>query len=329
MQTGQTKSTVQASGRPSPSRFPGTRTGLVVQSAFLALIVTTPAQAHTDGAPLEPHDFWTTWSLQPSVILPLTAAVVLYARGVHLAWRKAGAGRGVRRWQAAAFCGGVIALMFALIWPLDALGESLFAAHMGQHIALMGVAAPLIVLAHPIAVMMRALPRRWQRRLARLAASSTWRRGWRFSTATSFATVVQLTVFLFWHVPSAIAVSLENDLVHTLMHSSLFASASLFWTSIVDRKQSGSGILALVVTFKFSLIVGALIAFSPLAFYASYATRPLAWGLTLLEDQQLAGLLMMTAGSMMYIVAAVILIGVWLNTLEGPNRANGQNKGIT
>ncbi|KZY52481.1 MULTISPECIES: cytochrome c oxidase assembly protein [Sulfitobacter] len=298
---------------PSPSQR-----WLILSVSIVVALTATSLRAHTDGAPLEPHDFWTTWSLPPSVILPLASVVALYSRGVLLAWTKAGLGRGVRTWQTGSFCIGILALIAALVWPLDALGESLFAAHMGQHIVLMGLAAPFLVLGHPVPTMMRTLPRTWQRGLASLASSEAWRTGWNWLTATSIASLQQLVVFILWHAPPAIAVSLENDLVHSIMHGSIFASALVFWTAITRKHSSGpgAGVLGLLITFKFSLITGALLAFAPEAFYTSYGIRSMAWGLSPLEDQQLAGLLMMTVGSMMYVVATVILVGVWLGVSE-------------
>ena len=285
-----------------------------------------PLQAHTDGTPLAPHALWTAWSLQPSVILPVAIAVAVYTRGVHLAWKKAGRNRGVPVWRVCSFFLGIMGLIAALVWPLDALGENLFAAHMGQHIVLMGLAAPFLVLGLPIPTTMRALPRSWQRKLALLAASNSWRRSWSWATAISVATVLQLVVFLIWHIPSAIALSLNDGVVHSTMHASLFVSALLFWTAICQMRgqEFGAGMIALVITFKFSLIVGALLAFAPTAFYASYGARPAAWGFSLLEDQQLAGLLMMTAGAMMYLMAMVALVAVWFGKMEKTHPANGR-----
>lgn len=290
----------------------------VLSLTIAVLITASPLRAHTDGTSLEPHDFWTAWSLRPSVLLPLVFAVALYARGVHLAWKKAGRDRGVRTWQACSFFLGLLALIAALVWPLDALGESLFAAHMGQHIVLMGLAAPLLVLGLPAPTAMRAMSKSWQRNLASLAASSSWRRGWSWLSGIVVATVLQLVIFLSWHMPSAIALSLENEVIHSMMHGSLFGSALLFWTAVARWRGAGFGarFFALVVNLKFSLIIGSLLVFSPTAFYASYGSRGAAWGASLLEDQQLAGALMMTAGSMMYLLAAIILSAAWLNKLE-------------
>lgn len=296
----------------------------------MVFVAAPPLFAHSDGAPLMPHDFWTTWSVEPSVVLPIAIVVVTYARGVRLAWRKAGRGRGVRLWQAGLFAGGMSALIAALIWPLDALGESLFAAHMVQHMVLMGVAAPLIILGQPGPTMMRALPTHWQRGLASLVNSAPWKRGWGWLTAIGTATVLQVVVFLIWHAPASIALSLENHLVHWSMHCSLFACAILFWTAIIRLRGAtfGAEIAALVVTFKFSLIVGALIGFAPRTLYDSYGTRAAVWGYSLLEDQQMAGILMMTAGAMMYLLATVILIAAWLVAMESTPPSNERRRRV-
>ena len=74
-----------------------------------------------------------------------------------------------------------------------------------------------------------------------------------------------------WHIPAAIALSLENDFVHWLMHGSMLTAGLLFWTAILRMRSDefGSAILALFVNFKFSLGLGALLAFSSRAFYES------------------------------------------------------------
>lgn len=287
--------------------------------AIVAAFAGTPLCAHTGGQPPRPGELWTAWSLQPEVVLPLVLAAAVYARGVQLAWRKAGRDRGIRTWRAAAFFGGLLALVAALVAPLDALGESLFSAHMGQHILLMGVAAPLLVLGEPVPAALRTVPRHWQRRLAALAAAPAWRAGWAWLASALVAALLQTILFLVWHAPPAIALSLRSEVVHALMHGSLLGGALLFWTAVVRLRGAGFGaaLLGLLLTFKVSLILGALLAFAPRGFYPAYDGRSEAWGLTLLEDQQLAGLLMMSVGSMMYVAAALVLVAVRLNEPEG------------
>ena len=272
------------------------------------------AAAHADGIP-GPDEFWVAWTLDPLVILPVAVVAALYAWGIRLTWSRAGRGRGVSTWRAAAFLGGILALIAALIWPLDAMGESLFAAHMAQHIVLMGVAAPLLVLGLPLPTILRTVPRSWQRRLAIIAAWRPWRTAREFLTTILIAAALQLAVFLVWHIPSAIALALRSDAVHAVMHGSLFASALLFWSAMA-RTGFASGMVALVVTFKIALLLGGLLTFAPNAFYVAYGDRGAAWGFSLLDDQQLAGLLMMIAGAGMYLKAAVIWMAAWLVSLE-------------
>ena len=221
-------------------------------------------------------------------------------------------------WRAVLFALGLMALWAALIWPLDAMGESLFSAHMAQHIVLMGLAAPLLVLGLPLPTMMRALPRGWQRGLALCVHWKPWRRAWQALTRVEVATVLQLLVFTFWHIPAAIALSLEDEVVHSIMHGSIFGSGLLFWTAVLRMRSGevGVSVFALFVNFKLSLIVGALLAFSPRAFYVSYADRALPWGVALLEDQQLAGLLMMIVQPMMYLAAMVLLAAACFRAME-------------
>jgi sugar transferase EpsL len=96
------------------------------------------------AGPLAPYDLWSAWTWEPLVLFSLLLPAWLYMRGVRRLWCSAGPGRGIARWQAAAFAGGWLALFVALVSPLDQLGTVLFAAHMVQHEMLMLIAAPLL-----------------------------------------------------------------------------------------------------------------------------------------------------------------------------------------
>ena len=278
---------------------------------------TNLAVAHTDGRPPGPHDIWTAWNLDPLVIAPMVIAIVLYARGVWQGWSRAGLGRGVTIGQTIAFAGGIIALTFALVWPLDSLGDSLFAGHMAQHIILMGVAAPLLVYGAPLPTMIRSLPRPLQRFCAALVGKEAWRTAWNCLTSLLFATVLQQVVLWFWHFPSAIAASLTSDAVHALMHGSLFVAGLLFWSAIARHGDCDLWpVAALLASGKLFLIFGALLAFSNSAFYSAYGDCPQSWGYSLLEDQQLAGALMMVPGAMMFLMLPLIYIALYLLRLD-------------
>lgn len=316
----------RVAGRPN-----GASPGVLLCMTGLLLIGATASLAHGGGIPALSADTWPMWSLQPSVILPLGLAAALYARGVQLAWTRAGRDRGIRTWQAVCFAAGIAALLASLVSPLDALGESLFAAHMAQHVLLMGVAAPLLVLGRPLMAIIRALPRSWQRRLGALVQNTAWRRSLKHLTASSLATVLMLGVFLIWHAPSALGLALESEPVHVAMHGSILAAALPFWTMIARSRTGAIGrrIVALFICFKFSLILGALLTFSGRALYPIYGTRPGAWGMSLIEDQQLGGVFMMTVAAMMYPLAALIIVAKWFAAMEPTGAHSACGTGVT
>ena len=255
----------------------------------------------------------------------MAVATVLYVSGVRRGWSRAGFGRGVTIGQTVAFTGGMIALTVSLVWPLDAFGDSLFAGHMVQHIVLMGVAAPLFVYGAPLPTMIRSLPRPLQRFSALIIRQRGWRAAWRWLSSPLFATVLQQIVLWFWHIPSAIAASLTSDAVHALMHSSLLGAGLLFWSAIARHGDRDLWpVAALLASGKLFLLFGALLAFSNTAFYSAYGDRPQSWGYSLLEDQQLAGVLMMVPGAMMFLLLPLIYIALWLVRL---NRSQEQMTG--
>ena len=98
---------------------------------------------------MTPHDVWRAWDLQPLLLLVLAAAGLTYRRGVQALWGPGGGARRVARgispWRVAAFAGGLLALVAALVSPLDRISEELLSAHMVQHLLLILGAAPLLV----------------------------------------------------------------------------------------------------------------------------------------------------------------------------------------
>src|SRR2546426_2214594 len=101
---------------------------------------------------------WRSWSFEPGVVLALAALASIYAFGVLRLWRTAGVGSGISRSQAWAFACGWIALVVALVSPLDGLSDALLSAHMVQHELLIVVAAPLMVLGAPAIALTWILP---------------------------------------------------------------------------------------------------------------------------------------------------------------------------
>jgi putative membrane protein len=235
------------------------------------------------------------------VLIGVGLAAVAYARGVRELWRRAGPGRSVSRAQAGLFYLGLLTIVLALASPLDWIAHQLFAAHMVQHLLLMLVAAPLLVLGAPLLPLLFALPapaRSRSRALARLGR-----------TPLAIAFVLHSLALWLWHIPSLYDAALAVDWLHVLEHVSFVGTAVLFWWATLRSGRVGYGVAVLFV-FALALestILGALLTFSRGPWYASHLTTTLAWGLSPLEDQQLAGLIMWIPGGLVYLVSALAL----------------------
>src|SRR5438067_12523651 len=105
---------------------------------------------------LEPSEVIRWWWWEPVTIALLAISAILYIVGCARIWHS------IRKWQAIAFAAGWVALVIALLSPLDTLGGILFSAHMAQHEMLMIVAAPLLVIGRPLVAFHWALPPRWR-----------------------------------------------------------------------------------------------------------------------------------------------------------------------
>jgi putative membrane protein len=274
-----------------------------------------------------PGELWRSWTLDAWIVLPVIVSSALYAVGVRRLWRASAAGRGVRRTDAAAFAAGTFFLAVALISPLDALGGALFSAHMLQHVLLMLVAAPLLVLGRPLVAFVWALPRGWRPRVGAAFHTPGVRASWHAVTHPISAWLLHAAAIWVWHAPGLYQATLGNELVHFLQHASFFGTALLFWWAALEmgrrtQARHGFGVLYIFTTAVHSSILGALLTFSLLLWYPIYATRTEVWGFTALEDQQLGGLIMWVPAGVVYVVATLALVAAWLAAAEQRARSH-------
>lgn len=279
----------------------------------LALLTAAGAMAH-DGAPLKPHDWWTAWSLDPGIALPLALTAALYLRGASEA-------HGVSRTQQICFWSGWSLLVLALLSPLHPLGEALFSAHMLQHEVLMVAAAPLLALSRPQVALLWGVPFRWRRALGQWSKGKAVQYVWRFATHPMTAWWLHAAVLWIWHIPRLFQGTLANDWIHAAQHVSFLGSALLFWWSLSYARgpaNYGASVLYLFTTAVHTSILGALLTFSTRVWYPAYLTTTGAWGLTALEDQQAGGLIMWIPAGMIYLIAGLGLFAAWLRESDQP-----------
>jgi putative membrane protein len=288
------------------------------------LILAGPAQAHAPAAADHAHPAW-AWNFDALVLVPALTLGLLYALGIARLWGRAGVGRGVPVWRAACCAAGVAALGGALVTPLDAAADLSFALHMTQHMLLIVVAAPLLALANVGVVTLSGLPGEVRAPLGRVIASGALRRlrGWLF--AVPVTTAVHGLVVWLWHAPAFYEGALADPFVHYLEHLTMLGSGIMFWWSVTTAwwrapLGHGAGVGALFLTMLHSGMLGILITLAPVPLYASSAAAAPLASLTPLEDQQVAGIVML-AGGFAYLAAGLVLLASWLNpAADAPDR---------
>lgn len=175
-------------------------------------------------------------------------------------------------------------------------------SHMLQHIVLMNLLVPAVVF---LLVGYRSEP-----------LSRTW----------PFATAMQLALLWAWHAPPVLEAAMGSPLLMGLMHVSLVASAAWFWFAIASMPATGlwRSIFALLITGKLFCLLGALLVFSPRLLFGHMGGHGHAMAMSgSLDDQQMAGLMMLIACPLTYVLAGVWITARWFLALEAQGRADG------
>jgi putative membrane protein len=254
-----------------------------------------------------------------NILAGLIAAAVAYAAGLRRLWR---AGPGApSAGQAACFAAGLATVVLALLSPLDTLAHGLFVAHMAQHMLLVMVAAPLLVLGAPGLPLAVSLAPDWRRRLGRLRHRPAVHGARDLLTRPLVAWAVHVGTLWAWHMPGPYQAALGNDLVHAVEHASFLATAVLFWWVVLSRQgrrrlAPGFAVLYLFAAALQGSALGALLTLAPAPLYPLQAASAPAWGPAPLADQQLAGLVMWVPADLVYLGAAGALFMGWLLSLE-------------
>src|SRR5947208_240533 len=176
------------------------------------------------------------WRWRPEVTLPLALAVVAYASGwARLAHRSPAGHRPALVRRLVLSLAGLVVLAVALLGLHDAAHER-FLPHMIQHLLLMMVAIPLLLLADPLPAVLWALPAAARRRVgAWLTERAPARRAWRALTRLPVAWTLYALVLWLWHLPVAYDAALAHGWLHDLEHGSFASSGRLAcstaWTS--------------------------------------------------------------------------------------------------
>ena len=240
------------------------------------------------------------WHAEPATLLPLAVFTMAYGVGIARLWSRAGLGRGLGFRHVSAGAAALLFVLVALCSPLASLSERLFSAHMAVHEILMGIAAPLLIIARPWAAIAWLLPVAISRSLRPLNAVA----------GPLAATLLQAAVIWAWHVPAFFRAALQSQTLHVAQHMSFFGSALLYWHAMdrLSKRRAGTAVGYHFATALHTGFLGALLMLPPRLWFPAAG----GYGLSPLEDQQLGGAIMWMPGGLVYAAAALLAAGQWI-----------------
>jgi cytochrome c oxidase assembly factor CtaG/polyferredoxin len=263
--------------------------------------------------------FLRSWPSDPWLLAGLVITAGAYLRG-WLALRR----RDPRRWDGgplAATLGALAATYLALASPIEPFAALLLQVHMMQHLLLMMVAPPLFWLGAPLFPLLRGLPKPvrvfW---VAPLLASPPLRRLFGRLTHPLAALPIFVAVNWGWHTPPLYDLALRSDTWHYLQHVCFLGAALLFWYPVVrpypSRPRWSPWLLLPYLLFAdlANTVLSAVLTFSNHVLYPYYNQVPRLAGVSALEDQSAAGLIMWVPGSLAFLLP---LFGIGVRLLSG------------
>lgn len=252
------------------------------------------------------------WSLPVWLTLAVVFTAAIYLRG-WFALRK------TRReqfsgWRLASFMAGLASLWLSIGSPLDAFADVLLSAHMVEHLILMSLVPPLVLLGLPVVPLLRGLPKPIRKGIAGpLLRLKPLRRFAHWVTTPLVAWTAMNFSFLMWHLPAAYDFALEHENWHDFEHFCFLSTSLLFWNCLIrpwparPRPQAWTILLYLISADVVNSILSAFLAFCGRTVYPFYVNNPNPFGIAPLPDQILGAVIMWVFGSTAFLIPAAAL----------------------
>jgi len=253
-----------------------------------------------------------SWTFEPWIVIPALIAGGLYLRGWWQLHRRLP--RRFALWRLIAFQAGLFTLFLALASPVHELSELLLQFHMIQHLLLMMVVPPLLLLGAPVLPLLRGLPRPVLRHgLSHIFGSAPLQKAAHFLTHPLFCLLAFTVSTVAWHVPNLYELALRSEFYHHVQHICFLSTGLLFWWPVVQpwpsrpRWPQWAMIPYLLLADIQNTALSAFLIFSERVLYPTYATVPRLWGISVLDDQAAAGAIMWVPGSVIFLVPVAVL----------------------
>jgi putative membrane protein len=252
-------------------------------------------------------DLW-GFEVHVSVLVGTLYLATIYLFAVGPAREKYGwHGEGVSPWRKASYLGAVAVIFFSLNGPLHTLSDDyLFSAHMVQHMLLMLIMPPFLIMGVPPWLVRKALEKHRVKKVARAL------------THPVLAYLAYNVTFIGWHVPQVYNWALMSHGLHILQHIMFMSVAVMMWWPVVnpvpELERIPTGPLLMMYVFAFGIpttVLSAFITLSDSVFYSWYELAPRITSLTPLEDQRLGGLIMWIPGMLIFWIGITAVFFRW------------------
>jgi putative membrane protein len=271
------------------------------------------------------------WAWDPTILIGFALWTVGYILATRPLREQKKWGPPVSRARQVSFHLGTLVAFFALISPLDHLADMfLLSAHMVQHLLLILVSPPLWLMGFPPGLFDPIIPKNWLQKIIRLV------------TRPAIAYFIFNGVFLVWHIPVLYDSALFHPLVHVAEHLTFMAAAVIGWWPILGflPKAAPRPTYPLQMVYCFALMIpsvalAATLTFARIPIYPFYLRAPMVsgsmalpsfangarlWGLSIMDDQQLSGVIMWLPGNMVYFIAFMLTLNNWFHENERKDR---------
>jgi putative membrane protein len=288
-----------------------------------AALAPAKAFAHGTDAPKPgPYELLTRWEFDPLFIIFAGAASWWYVSTLRSVNRAHPRSPWPRR-RTVFFFTGLGVMAFAIMSPPASYDGVLFSIHMWQHILLMMVAAPLLLLGTPITLLLRSVSTKTRREvLIPLLHSSAVR-------AVTFPVVAWLAfAATMWgsHYSPLFNAALEHEWLHWLEHLLYVTVALMFWWQVIGvdptpwRMAHPIRVLYVFLQMPQNSFLALSIYDTKRVLYSHYETTLRTWGPTPLEDQQLAGITMWVVGDLLFLIGVAFVVAAWVKHEEREGR---------
>ncbi len=298
-----------------PSRPLVFAAALLTAAVTWAIGATTAAWAHPGNLiqgrvtpNLTPVGQWFVWDFHESIVIGTALLAVAYGWALRRWFPRRGLkGVAATGTQQACYYGGLVVMYLSLDGPLHHLAdELLFSAHMLQHMLLQLVWAPLFVLGIPAWLWQALYELPGAGRFGRTLASP-WPAFWAFQAA-----------MWVWHLPRLYNLALEVHAWHIVEHLCFMATAVVFWFVVIAPLPQLARSLPKRMAFIFLNMtamktLGLILTMSSLIIYPFYISAPRVFGIDVLSDQQVGGMIMwMPGGGLMWFGVGRVF-WLWVN----------------